>query len=67
MADVIIRASQSGQCGRIGKSSGGGFSEPGMTFTQRWVEPVDRWYLHADNHSRGRSLRAFDAQFRHFA
>jgi hypothetical protein len=35
-ADVIIRASQSGQCGRIGKSSGGGFSGASMTLTQRY-------------------------------
>jgi hypothetical protein len=32
-AIVIIRASQSGQCGRIGRSSGGRLSEAGMTVT----------------------------------
>jgi hypothetical protein len=35
-ADVIIRASQSGQRGRIGKSSGGGFSGASMALTQRY-------------------------------
>jgi hypothetical protein len=34
-ADVIIRASQSGQRGRSGKSSGGAFSQASMTLTQR--------------------------------
>src|SRR5439155_18347321 len=34
-AVVIIRASQSGQRGRIGRSSGGGLSGASMTLTQR--------------------------------
>jgi hypothetical protein len=52
-ADVIIRASQSGQRGRIGKSSGGGFSGANMTLTQRWMEPIGACYSRADNHSQG--------------
>jgi hypothetical protein len=52
-ADVIIRAWQSGQHGRIGKSSGGGFSGASMTLTQRWMEPIGACYSRADNHSQG--------------
>jgi len=50
-AVVAIRASQSGQRGRIGSSSGGGLSGASMTLTQRWIEPVDARNSRADNHS----------------
>jgi hypothetical protein len=49
----IIRAWQWGQRGRIGRSSGGGFSGASMTLTQRWMEPIGACYSRADNHSQG--------------